>query len=360
MLNKLFDAYLKVFLLGTMVFYVPGEFAYIPQEVFFQYGAIGFLFMSFFVPARRKIYNWRLGLLLFYVLLSVLAIHNTAAAKYSLMNVLLGSIIIKTVAERVDLDFSGLGKFFTAFCILNIMQLSLQVMNIDPIYTMVNLQNQTVIDHTGFLNSRFALASVAVLMLPFMYAASPVYIIAALPLLWFGKSSICIGAAALAILYLLWKEHRRAFWLLISAILIPAAVYIFFYDMPNGQFLKRFPVWLKGVEVLKLQPWFGTGLGNWATVGFVTVQENGQPETWVQAHNDILQWTFELGIGGMVLLWIWMRNLLESVRRHVPLIACLSLILVSFLHFPFHIARLAGIGCFVLAVMEAARADATN
>jgi O-antigen ligase len=355
MLDKLFDSYLKVFLIGTMVFFVPNQLAYLPQEQFFQYGAVGFLFLSFIVPAKRQMNNWYIGIVLLYMGLNALVIHPGGNAQHILMNSVFGSIVIKTVSERADLTFKSIGKLFTVFCILNIFQLTLQVMNIDPIFSMVNPQNQTVIDQTGFLNARFALASVAVLMLPFMYAASPKYILAALPLLWFGKSSVCLGAAALVLLYLLWMNHRKLFWTVGLPALIGASVYVFAYDLPTGQFEKRLPVWWKGIEVFKTTPWFGVGLGSWAKLGFTTIQGNGQPETWVQAHNDVLQFMFEAGIAGLIGVWVWARDLFRSVKNPVSVSAFIALILVSFFHFPFHIARLAGIGCFIIAVMEASR-----
>lgn len=357
-MNKLFDIYLKIFLLGTLVFFVPNQFQYIPQEKFFQMGAIGLFGLSFIVPARRMINNLYLGVLFTYVILNTLIVHYVDFSIGKMFNIFLGVVVIKTLAERVDLNFKKIGEFFAVFCILNILQLSLQVMNVDPIFSMVN-GSVREIDHTGLLSSRVVLASVGALMLPFMYAASPLYFLAVVPLLWFGKSSVCVLASALAIIFLVAKGDKKKLMIYGGSFLALASAYIIFIDIPGGGvgMVKRFPVWGKSVEVLRSTPWFGAGLGSWLRTGFTTVQNNGVQETWTWAHNDFLQWMFETGIAGIILLWVWLRDMFRNCRDAICLSALSILCMITFFHFPFHIARLAGLGCFIIACVEAKRSE---
>ena len=358
LLDKIFNIYLRIFLLGTLIFYVPNELAYAPQEKFFQLGAMGFFGLSLIVPSRRSINNQYLGILFLYAMLNTLILHYVDFSLGKMFNCFLGVVVIKTIAERVDLNFKKIGEFFTVICILNIIQLSLQVLNIDPIFTMIN-GSVKQIDHTGLLSSRFILASVGALMLPFMYSASPIYLLAVVPLLWFGKSSICVLASALAIIFLISKGDKRKMFMFGWAFIAIASAYIFLVDVPGGGIgmVKRFPVWGKGVEILRAHPWFGVGLGSWLRTGFVTIQQNGEPEQWTWAHNDFLQWMFESGIAGLVILWIWLKDMFKSCKDGVCICALSILSVIAFFHFPFHIARLAGLGCFIIACVEARRSE---
>ena len=358
MRQKLFDIYLRIFLLGTMVFYVPGALAYVPQEKFFQFGAMGFLGISLIVPARRIISNAFLGVLFLYILGITLLSHFTVHSIGKLENIMFGVIVIKTIAERVNLDFKKIGNFFLVFMILNILMLSLQVLNIDPIFTNVFLKNMTEVDQTGFLSARFALASVGALMLPFAYAASPLSLLAVVPLLWFGKSSSCILASALAVIILISKGNRKKMAILGTILGITVAGYAILVDSRVGTaFGTRFPVWLAGISGLKLHPWVGMGLGEWLRTNFVTQGANGVYEQWTWAHNDFLQLTFEVGVAGLVILWIWLKDLIVKCKDKIAIASFVTLFIIAFFHFPFHIARLAGLGCFIIATLEARRAE---
>jgi O-antigen ligase len=129
--------------------------------------------------------------------------------------------------------------------------------------------------------------------------------------------------------------------------------------MPSGSFFTtRFPVWGAGISYLKGQPWFGLGLGSWLRTAFVTVGANGAQEQWTWAHNDFLQWGYEVGIAGVIMLWLWIKNLFVNQRNRLLIGAFSTLCIIAFFHFPFHIARLAGLGCFIIACLEAQRSEA--
>lgn len=355
-MQKFFDFYVSAFVIGAMVFYFPNEEFYRAQELWFQYGALGLLGLSFIVPKRRDIESLYLGILFIYLIVNTLVFNYTNSARYELINVALGMVAIKVIAERVTLNFNRLGKTLAVFCLINVIQLMLQVLNIDPIYTNIHLDKMAHVDHTGFLGSRFALGSVATMALPFIFNVSPLACLITVPMLIFGKSSICVFASAVCFLAMMWKSDRKWFWIMLSVILASALVFILKYDMPSGEFSKRFYVWGSGLAIVRGKPLFGLGLGAWASTGFTSIQRNGQPETWLWAHNEYLQFLFEAGITGVIILWLYVKDLYRNTISHTAGVAFAGLLMISFLHFPFQIARLACMAIYIIATMEATRA----
>ena len=172
-----FDIFLRVFLIGTMAFFWPGMMAYKPQELFFQYSAFALLGISFMVPIKREVQNKTLSLLFFFMMAHTLLFHFEPSARMTLVNVFLGVLVIKIVAERVSLNLKKIGTLFLCFVILNDLWVGLQLMDKDPIFTNVFFNNMPQIDHVGFMGARFALGCMAALTLPFIYYLHPVFCI---------------------------------------------------------------------------------------------------------------------------------------------------------------------------------------
>lgn len=359
--QRIFNFFLSVYLIVSMSFYVPGQMAYIPQENFFQYFSIVFMALSFYVPAKRSISNVWIGLFLLYAVLNTVFLSFTPASRITLLNVFLGCFSLKTIAERVDLDFKKYGYILLGFVALNIFQMSLQVLNVDPIFTNVHFDKMPQVDVVGFMGIRFCLGILAAFCLPFVFSISPWHCIALLPLLYFSKASTVIAAFFASFMFLMWFKNRKAF--LLMALLLGSAFigYVFFYDAPTGQFSKRFEVWLAGMSVFKMKPWFGLGLGSWNDSNFVTMQENGVPEKWAWAHNEFLQYLFEQGILGAFILFKYFKNLFSNIKfddsGRVVFSLILSLSIVSIFHFPFHIGRFAAFSVFILALAEAYKSE---
>ena len=360
--EKAFNIFLKIFLIGSMVFFVPNQQAYIPQELFISFSAMIFLAFSFFVRPRREISNFSAGLLLMYLIAVTLFISLTNEGKSSLLNAFFGFVIFKVVAERVDVqDVVKFGRLFMLFCVANIVLLSLQVLNRDPIFSSMNPQNMPEIDKVGFMGVRFALGCIGALMTPFIYAVSPIWCIAVVPLLIFGKSSTAIAAAVISFMFLLWFDHRRAFWILL-ALMVPCVIAYPFMCGHLTMSSRRFGVWLAGISLTRIKPWFGQGLGAWNLMNFTTIQANGEPQKWIWAHNEFVQLLFEAGIAGLICLYAFLKRAFSRLSLYfesnrIAFAALISLLIVSFFHFPFHIGRLAGMGLFILSFVEATNGE---
>lgn len=359
MTTSIFNIYLKFFLLGCMTFYIPGSAFYGPQEVFFQYGVMGLFGIGFFVPKKRNINNVFLGCVFLYALVNTILFKFEPPNRMILLNMFLGFVLIRELAERIDLDFKKIGELLALFCAFNVVWIALQLNQFDPVFSSNSPQNMPQIDIVGWMGLKSNLGTLAALSFPFIFSASPLLSIIVLPLLWFGQSSAAIASVMMTLFFMLWFKNKKVFFASIVLAGIAGVLYILKVDMPTGEFEKRFPVWFAGVRMLSgTSPWFGTGLGNWAKTGFTTLQENGEPQTWIWAHCELVQYFYELGVFGMVFLIAYFKNMFKKInlrlKEHVQAVSLLiPLILTSLIHFPFHIGRFAGLCCLIIAFIEA-------
>lgn len=358
-MNLIFNNYLKIFIIGCMTFYIPGQQFYEPQETFFRYGAMVLFGLCFFIPKRREINNLWLGLILIYACFNTVLFHFQPENRNTLLNLFLGSVVVKEVAERIDLDLRWLGNLLAVFCAVNVLWIALQIHNFDPIFSSVNSQNMPQVDIVGFMALKSNLGTLAAFSFPFIWFVSPISSLVCVPLLWYGKNSAAVATVIFSLLFILWHRNRKAFWVALAVSLGLGALYVFKVDMPSGEFEKRFPVWFAGIKIISASsPWFGAGLGGWAKTGFSTMQSNGEPQTWTWAHNEFIQLGFELGLIGLVLFYAYFKKLFRVIdfddKGHLKAVSYLiPLVMISMIHFPFHLAKFAGLGCVMIGIIEA-------
>lgn len=357
----MFDACILIFCLGCSLFFVVGQYMYVPQENFFQYGTMALFALSLFIQPKRKISNVWLAVIFAYCILHTVLFSYDQTSRYTLLNVFFGMVLLKIIAERVSFNLKLFGAVFLGFIAWNILLMAFQVRNIDPIFSSVHPENTSAIDIVGFLGSRFCLGILACLALPFVYYYKKWCALCLIPLLYYSKSSSCVIAFFVSFMVIVWFWHKRFFWPLFLISVGLAGYYVFKMDMPSGEFGKRVSVWVAGISLLKVKMWVGYGIGKWKDVHFVGVQGNGQLEEWSWAHNEYMQMWFEQGVIGMALLFFYIKSLFKKFeidRESVIILASfIGLLIVSFFHFAFHLAKFASLGILILAFMEAKRAD---
>jgi len=378
-----FDLALRFFLVVSPVFYLPGQMAYVPQENFIQYSVMAFLALSWFVLPKRQISNVYIALILFYAMATTFLFKYTIPTRFALLNMFFGVLLIKIFAERVSMtNFKKIGCLFFIFILANLALMSLQVIDKDPIFSSVRPEFKPQAEVAGFMGVQYALGAIAALMLPFIFEFHPLACLILIPMFIAGKSSTAILAGVACFLFLLWFKpignrialkfrgfefnlelpKRLWFWIVLLVGAWGACYYVIYIDAPSGQFMKRLNVWWAGIYTLKMEPYFGYGLGQWAQKGFIGVQENGIPERWVWAHNEFLQYVFEQGVFGAILLYAFFKDFLRSFRFNdsagrVIFASFIALMVVSIFHFPFHVGRLAGISLYIMALMFAYKAE---
>lgn len=308
-------------------------------------------------------------------------------------------------------------KYYWAFFIvllINIVWCARQYFNVDPIFQMADFDKQQIMtEQSGFFGLPAFLGNYCAAVLPFCFSLAWPLCLFSLAGIGISKSSFSIAAALCSALFYLWFKKRIIFWVA-AALLIPASFfYVTKYDMPSGQFERRLNVWAIVEKLAFQRHFFGHGLGKYKEiiVGEVTPTQDriatanlgvfknfliqsteraGKPELsaliakadlsgngimqvkkamqrhemdfelWHEAHNDYLQAFFETGLFGLFLILGYIVNQFKAFFKYknaetLALMASfIAILIVSFGHFPFHLARLGGPFVIILGLLEGA------
>jgi O-antigen ligase len=220
------------------------------------------------------------------------------------------------------------------------------------------IDNMTV----GFMRLKVHLGVLSAILGPVIVFMAPAFALALLPLLWYGQSSVAVMALALAFGVWAFLNLPRKWFIALSAVLLGLGLcYVIFYDMPGGQFTERFKVWHGTISVaLKTNPWIGNGIGSFSKFNFQTLQTGHENLSWSWCHNEFVQAFFEFGLIGLGIIGYFFTSQAKRFTRHmrdptlqILAISCLSILCVSFFHFPFHLARFAHLCIFFFALYMA-------
>jgi len=393
--SKVFDYALKIFIVVSTFFYLPFpsgiqatpdqvvQWMYDMQELFFRYGVFVLFGLSFFSKPKRHLKSVVLGLLLVYCISISTFMSFDLVTRRTLMNFSIGIFFYKMVVERAEADISKYAFWLYWLLVANLVLSFLQTAQLDPIFGHVRPELMPYDDEVGFMRLKATLGGLASVISPILFVLSPWLSLVSLPLLWYGESSTAILGFAAGTLFVLYYQSKRwiYFFLVLILFLTGGAAYVLKYDMPGGQFQERFKVWwTSSSRVLKQNPYFGLGGGKFAHSKFITPQgvemdvidyataERRKipvklpypPLSWIWAHNEFLQFFFEFGIVGFVLIVLFLKNRVTDFRRFRKdnqlqcLFGCLIAIVVfSFFHFPFHLGKTVGLCLFLMALFHA-------
>ncbi|MBI1399417.1 O-antigen ligase family protein [Hyphomonas sp.] len=164
---------------------------------------------------------------------------------------------------------------------------------------------------------------------------------------------------------------------LAAAIIVFAGAFVFSSPVLEGlgvtsleeSELSRVGIARTSAEILRNHWKFGTGLGTFEQVYHLYENPKTVTSTYVaHAHNDYLEWLIETGIAGTILLavfivwWlvqfvrVWINNKRGGAGlRRAASIACLVIVLHSFVDYPLRTPAIATLGAMCLALMVVAR-----
>lgn len=339
------------------------------QEFLFRFGALFFILSSQFLTKRNTVITWLIVFGL-YAILNTLLVGFSLEARRALLNISIGILFIKSIADTVDLGgFKIICKYLLALVLANLILCCFQFFSLDPLYSMAFTQAY-IPEPTGFLRLNAHLGTMTAICSPFLFFLNPYLVLLCLPLLFFSKSSVAVVSFLIGIGYLVFRKYgKKVFFIVSSVILLLGASFVIFYDMPSGNFQYRIDIWGRTIaEVLKKAPIFGFGLGQFAVFSPKTMQANGEPLVWIQCHNEVIQTWFEIGIVGVLIIFAYLRDITKKSLKfkHYSLFqmkdVCYASVMIVFMNslinFPFHLARLAGISCLAIALLAATQEDA--
>lgn len=373
-MNKAFHYALKAFLVLSAVFYFPIKgpvtaeeatgLAYLYQELFVRYGFLVLIALSNFLPRKREMKEPVVWIALILLGLASLLTGFDVNVRRALLNVFIALFFYKTIVEHFDFDeLKSLGYWFLGILLLNGFWMTLQYFGHDHLFRRVDDFNVHILEKlVGFMKLKVNIGVLAALLSPALAFVSPWLLLVPLPFIYVSQSSAAALAWLISTLFILYfRCGKRNFFTIVIFLSIVAFSYIVFFDMPDGQFGERFKVWAKALfEVLKTNPVFGMGLGAFSKWAPETLQGNNTAIGWHWAHNEYLQWFFETGFLGTVPLILFLRSKLDSFLRFSKdgalqiLFACfISIAIISFIQFPFHVGKFSGICVFLIALYQA-------
>lgn len=336
------------------------EWGYQVQELFFRYGVLVLFSISLAIPPKRKIQLKTFSVFFLYLIIDSIFHGFDIQIRRTLLNISIGMLFYKIVVEYAERDLKKYATWIFWLIYANFVLAIFQYFDKDPIFSIPNRHFYPTFEISGFMKMKAALGELAAISTPFMMILSPLTALISLPLLWWSKSSSSALAFLASISFLLYFRVKKVWFFIGMAILVAAGVgYIVFFDMPGGQFGERLKVWHATLgHTLKFSPYFGYGLGKFSAWEPHTIQATQKDLLkWIWAHNEFVQIIFETGIIGFAIILTFIKQEMSKIFRynHLFEFRCLfasfiSILIISFFNFPFHLGRFVGISIFLMAL----------
>lgn len=317
-----FDILASILLLASFVFIAP--LRYDGDQIFSFVACMVIVSLSAFYQPKRFV-DMRLPAALLILAASTTLWQFAWFKVYAMVVPFVGFLAVKVIAERTDGNIRRFGWVLLAVCLLSWIHVKLQIGGFDLLYS------AAFQDNGGVFGKPWALGCFGALAIPFLFTLGSLAPAAALPILWYSHSSICVAAG----LFGWWLCMNRK-WKCWSALLLPFAI-VFYLNRDGGVENHRVQIWKNVWPLVMEHPWFGRGYAAWKNFGFVHfINGEGVAQPW--AHNDFYQTLFELGLVGLLLLLGWLMFLWVGVRRELKS-ALMVLSVLAFFHPMLHWGR---------------------
>jgi len=400
--------WLLYFIVLLPTFYVAGSDLRLAQMNFFQISAI-------LLVALMHINKW-IGAFLAWALFQFTFFTNMPVQSETLYNLFLGAVLYQFIVMFSNkTEFKKYFWAFTGLLAVNVFWCFAQIAQLDLIFNMADSENQIKFtEYPGFFGLPAFLGNFASAVLPLSMFLSLWMAPIALLALFFSKSTFSVLAGLVSGLFFLWFRKRIVFWIVLLAGTASFLTYAIKYDMPTGEFGRRLEVWKIVLGQAFKKQFFGFGIGNYQNFYLVEATpshkhvvtndktyftkflqdraaEEGKTEVvdvlqninpnydifalkkflrkhgmdfqrWESVHNEFIELFFETGLVGIFIVFGFIFDLFKRFwrygRKELHTVALMSafiaILIVSFGHFPFHLARLAGPFIAMIAFLEVA------
>lgn len=238
-----------------------------------------------------------------------------------------------------------------AMCVLavcNVLYQGVQFAGYDWIFNDIGKAEKTQL--VGFMSNRNELGAVLAFCLPAFFRRRWIF---AIPLILIGLiGTHCMGgvlaAGAATAVYLFWRLRRWAAITGLTVCLAGAALYAIYFD-PHFD-TSRLTAWGLMWDLYRNNWVTGYGLGSFQTI-FMGLKEHFVTP-YAQAHNDLFQGIFEMGIGFAVLTAGYLISIVRRRESILAIAAMTGIVVNSLVNFPFHVAITAMIAITWMAILE--------
>jgi len=122
-------------------------------------------------------------------------------------------------------------------------------------------------------------------------------------------------------------------------LLLFCAYYFFAHNVWHNTLTYRGPVWIESIRLTMQHPFVGYGLGEFKvlfnTMASANIGQARAEGVWLTAHNAFIQLFFEMGLLGLLVAGLYLRNIWKKCFADKRLLAGLVLILFTLsVHFP--------------------------
>ena len=335
-------------------------------------------------------YNKLLSGISFYLIFSVFIVSNCSPR--SVFNLFLFDIglTISYIISRLDSKLRKRILYSLGIIVfLQTAMVFLQFLKLDPVFKPVNMSTPDYFRWVGFMGSAGqSSALISILLLPVSFISIWFSILSIFVLLM-SKSTVAFLGATIASFLMIISSGKRN--LIIASILCMAiftGVFLLKVDKINSfegkhTLLARIDVWkyaikntLSGkvqIEIkdtkkeVRCNRWFGYGFGNWMSI-FPYIPSQGnfnwKYEKFTHAHNDFIEWFFETGIvGGLLLLLLLGKFFIDFFlsRKSTELWYYFCGMIAYFINasgnFVSQLSLLAIIGCVIYGLYEGTRRE---
>lgn len=240
-----------------------------------------------------------------------------------------------------------------AMCIIalcNVGYMICQGLGFDPIYR--DIGGATKTQSVGFMANRNEIGALLAFCLPAFFRG---YWQLAIPVLIIGFALTysmggVLSAGTVIIVFLCWYLKR---WMAVTGViacLTAISLYAIYLD-PHFD-LSRLTAWGLMWDLYKHNWISGFGLGSFQTI-FMGLKDHFVTP-FGQAHNDLFQGVFEMGIGFAILTTGYFVSIIRRINKKaiLSLAAITGIIVNSLVNFPFHVAITAMIAITWMAILE--------
>jgi len=145
-----------------------------------------------------------------------------------------------------------------------------------------------------------------------------VYLPYAIPFLIYtlvmAHCSAAIGALAVGLSVAACAMYKRVRWVIVPALLALSYGYTIFFDKVTNFSQVRFTYWSKLLDHVGFT-WFGKGIGSFNNILGVSGVHDYEIGVFVNAHNFLIQWYYEMGVVGVLLILSYIAYMFKLLLR---------------------------------------------
>jgi hypothetical protein len=233
--------------------------------------------------------------------------------------------VLYALISKMDIGEENIYIALAIIVCVNVLFLIVQRMNIDP-YAFIGMKGNYA--PTGLMANRNEVSSTIAICSPVFFRAKwwPLIGVSLIGLYLSSSLGGMIGFCAIVILFFTIKEgydRKNTLFFLGTAVCILLILIDIYLDGSKNIKL-RFDVWVKAIRLsFANQPFLGFGLGNWILVNDKMVESNSYSTvaSWSRLHNSFVQGYVEMGIGFIVIVIAYFRQIIKNVKYSIPVLA---------------------------------------